>query len=293
MNISNIHNFPQALVEAVKNDPYTGGGDISITKLIDSPQRRILLKKYKESIVEDVSERIFSLLGQAVHTILERQDQGKSVMAEDRLYTKILDWNVSGQYDRMDLRDGVMDDYKVTGVYKAMMNDHIEWERQLNCLRYLAHMNGYEVNQLRIVAILRDWRKSDVGRKEGYPEAAVQIIEIPVWDLWETRQYMESRVKAHMEAEASNPEYMTCSSEERWYQGTTYALMKDGGKRAIKIFERKEDAEAKLVDGCHVEERLGINRRCADYCEVSQFCEQYRPYRESTDAPFWPDSSSS
>ena len=46
MNLTNIHDLPQALVDAVRNDPYEGGGDISFTKLIDSAQRRVLLKKF-------------------------------------------------------------------------------------------------------------------------------------------------------------------------------------------------------------------------------------------------------
>ena len=34
--ITNVHNLPQSIVDAVTNDPYVGGGDISATKLIDS-----------------------------------------------------------------------------------------------------------------------------------------------------------------------------------------------------------------------------------------------------------------
>lgn len=287
MNISNIYGLPQALIEAVRNDPYNpGSGNISVTKLIDAPQRRILIKKFKDSIVEDASERIWSLLGQAVHTILERQDQGKSVIAEDRLYADISGWKVSGQFDRMDLRDGVLDDYKVTGTYKAMMDDHVEWERQLNVLRWLAVTNGYIVHKLRIVAILRDWHKSGLLRDpNNYPKVPVKIIEIPMWDIGETKAYVENRVWIHQMAEEGDVK--PCSDEERWFSGTTYALMKQGGKRAIKIFERKEDAEEKLADGCFVEERRGTYRRCADYCEVSKFCEQHRLDRESTPAPEW------
>lgn len=289
MNISNLHGLPNAFVEAVRNDPYSAGNsDISVTKLIDSAHRRVLIKKYKDSIVEDASERVWSLLGQAVHTILERQDQGKSVIAEDRLYADVLGWKVSGQFDRMDLRDGVLDDYKVTGTYKAQMDNHIEWERQLNVLRWLAVVNGYTVNKLRIVAILRDWHKSGTLRDPSYPKIPVKIIEIPMWDIGEAKAYVDNRVWIHQHAESGEP--TACSDEERWFSGNTYALMKEGGKRAIKIFERKEDAEEKLADGCFVEERRGTYRRCADYCEVSQFCEQYRPDREDTSAAEWPNS---
>ena len=36
MNLTNLLGLPDAFVAAVKNDPYSGGGDISVTKLIDS-----------------------------------------------------------------------------------------------------------------------------------------------------------------------------------------------------------------------------------------------------------------
>ena len=85
--ITNVHGLPQSIVAAVTNDPYTGGGDISATKLIDAPQIRTLMAKHKDQITTDVSERIWSLLGQAVHTILERAAlRQEGMVAEDRLY---------------------------------------------------------------------------------------------------------------------------------------------------------------------------------------------------------------
>ena len=67
MQLTNRLNLPYALVAAIANDSYVGGGDISVTKLIDSPQIRTLGRKYNDSIVVDVSERIWALMGQAVH----------------------------------------------------------------------------------------------------------------------------------------------------------------------------------------------------------------------------------
>lgn len=284
MNLTNIHDLPQALVDAVRNDPYTGGGDISVTKLIDSAQRRVLLKKFGSAVVEDVSERIWSLLGQAVHTILERAN--KSDIVEQRLFADVEGWKLSGQFDRMDLHNETLDDYKCTSTYKVMMSDMKDWERQLNVLRWLAVQNGYKVGKLRIIAILRDWRKSDAKRKPDYPQKPVATIDIPVWPLDETYQYIRDRISLHQAAEAGGT-HIGCSDEERWYEGTTYALMKVGGKRAIKIFERKEDAESAVTDGYVVETRRGGYRRCAEYCEVSEFCEQYRPDRENNSIAEW------
>jgi hypothetical protein len=283
MNLTNVHDLPQALVDAVRNDPYTGGGDISVTKLIDSPQRRVLLKQYKDSIVEDVTERIWSLLGQAVHTILERAN--KSDVVEERLFAEVDGWSLSGQFDRMDLHKTTLDDYKCTSTYKVMMSDMIDWERQLNVLRWLAHQNGYTVDKLRIIAILRDWRKADAKHKQGYPQQPVATIDIPVWPLEETYQYIRSRISIHQNAEAGMA--TECTNEERWYTGTTYALKKVGGKRALKVSERKEELESQLTDGTFIEERPGLYRRCAEYCEVANFCTQYQPDREALSSSIW------
>lgn len=289
MNLTNIHDLPQALVDAVRNDPYKGGGDISVTKLIDSPQRRVLLGKYKDSIVEDVSERIWSLLGQAVHTILERAN--KSDIVEERLFADVEGWSLSGQFDRMDLKNETLDDYKCTSTYKVMMSDMKEWERQLNVLRWLAIQNGYKVERLRIIAILRDWRKADAKRKQDYPQKPVATIDIAVWPIEKTYEYILDRIRLHQAAASGT--HIECNDEERWYEGTTYAVMKVGGKRAIRVFERKEDAESQVSDGQYVEERRGGYRRCNEYCEVAQFCTQYQPDGQDTESSIWQGGDSS
>lgn len=283
MNITNVYNLPEALVRAVTNDPYRSGGDISVTKLIDAPQVRQLQKKYGGAVVEDVSERIWSLLGQAVHTILERAGEEDHVKVEERLYAEVNGWQVSGQFDRMDLNGTTLDDYKVTSIWS--IKGKIEWERQLNCLRWLAHQNGYKVDRLRIVAILKDWKAAEAKVKPDYPKVPVAVIEVPVWDLSETYDYILGRVAAHQAADAG--EIAPCTDEERWFTGTKWALMKPGGKRAIRIYERKEDA-GQIPDGTVLEERPGIYRRCTDYCAVSEFCDQWKQSGgQEVPAPEW------
>jgi hypothetical protein len=283
VNLTNVYDLPEALVRAIKNDPYTGGGDISVTKLIDSPQVRVLRKQYGHAVVEDVSDRIWSLLGQAVHTILERAGEEEHVKVEERLYAEVNGWKVSGQYDRMDLHGTTLDDYKVTSTYA--ISGKIEWERQLNCLRWLATQNGYKVEKLRIIAILKDWKKTKAKLDPSYPQVPVAVVTVPVWDLSETHQYIQERVAVHQAADEGNvPE---CTEEERWYSGTKFALMKKGGKRAIKLFERKEDI-SDITDGTFIEERPGVHRRCADYCEVAPFCEQFqRSSGATSNHPDW------
>lgn len=283
MNLTNVHGLPDAIYQAVKNDPYVGGGDISVTKLIDAPQRRQLIAKYKDSIVEDVSDRIWSLLGQAVHTILERAN--KSDIVEERLYAEVLGWRLSGQFDRMCLHGSSLDDYKVTGVFKVMKGDFKEWTWQLNILRWLAIQNGHKVDALRIIAILRDWKKAESQRKQEYPQTPIVSVDIEVLPLDEVYQYICDRISAHQAAAAG--EKILCTDEERWYEGTKWALMKKGGKRAIRIYESKDDIEPELPDGVFIEERKGGYKRCAEYCEVSAFCDQYKPDGQENEDAFW------
>jgi hypothetical protein len=261
--------LPDALVNAVRNDPYTSGGDISVTKLIDAPQRRTLYKKYREFVVEDVSERIWSLMGQAVHTVLERA--GTNALVEKRLYADIGGWSVSGQFDRLHLGDATLQDYKVCSVYKA--SGDLGWERQLNCLRWLSNKNGLQVDRLQVVAIFRDWKQSEAKRNPSYPPRNVMVIEVPTWSLEQTEQYIAERVAAHRSSEQG--EQVECSEDERWYSGTSFALMKDGGKRAKKVAATPEEL-GEIPPGHSIVERPGLNRRCEDYCEVAPFCEQYK-----------------
>jgi len=70
--LTNKLNLPEPIYDAVKADPYKGGGWISTTTLIDAPRIRVLKKIYKEELTEDASEMLWALLGSAVHGVLER-----------------------------------------------------------------------------------------------------------------------------------------------------------------------------------------------------------------------------
>ena len=73
MEFTNASNLPKAIERAVSNDPYdSSGSDISTTRLIAPPRIRVLEKRNYDLLEEDVADRIFSLLGQSVHHIIER-----------------------------------------------------------------------------------------------------------------------------------------------------------------------------------------------------------------------------
>lgn len=269
--LTNVHGLPQSIVAAVTADPYVGGGDLSATKLIDAPQVVQLSRAHHDQIVVDVSERVWSLLGQAVHTILERAGlRQEGMIAEQRLFADVMGWSISGQFDVMTLESRKISDYKVTTVYKAKGND--KWTQQLNVLRWLAHQNGNPVDELEIVAIFRDWRKAEAERNEEYPKAAIQSIKVPVWDLQDTQDFIEERVSLHQSARAGHT--VLCTDEDRWYSGTKYAVMKPGNTRALKVYDAPP-APADVPAGYEVVERPGEYKRCMHYCDVAPFCSQW------------------
>lgn len=274
MLLTNLHGLPDALVNAVRNDPYRGGGDISVTKLIDSPQRRALIKRHREHIVEDVSERIWALMGQAVHAVLERAQT--TALVEQRLFAEVNGWTLSGQFDRAHLAEGVLQDYKVCSVFKAEGDE--SWTRQLNVLRWLLARNGMSVDKLQVVAIFRDWKKSEALRKETYPRAPVQVIDLEVWSEEQAQRYIEERVSLHQAVESGAA--VECTEEDRWYSGTTYALMKPGGKRALKVSAVRSEL-GEPAPGLEIVERPGSNRRCEHYCEAAPFCPQFQKLKQS------------
>lgn len=231
MKITNKFGFPKALVDAVANDPYSkGDADYSATELIGPPRIRALKLKHESELVEDVSDRIWSLFGQITHLILERAN--KTGIAEKRYFCELMGKKISAQIDVLD--DGVLTDYKTTTVWKFMSNKPIppEYEQQMNIQRYLLSKNNIDVEKLQVVGLLRDWSESQMKRNKNYPSTNIAKMEIPIWTDRLTEEFIKQRIRLHELSLIRLPE---CTVDETW-----------GG------------------------------RRCATYCSVGNFCDQYQ-----------------
>ena len=280
MRITNNADLPAAIVEAVRNDPYDAGDcDISVTRLIGPPQMRVLERRHAEDISEDASDRIWALVGQIGHGILERAET--VAIAERRLFAEIAGWRVSGQFDRLTvLDDGSLADYKFTSVWAVADGPKSEWVAQLNALRWLAERNGYPpIRRLLIVAILRDWSKGKARQGNGYPPQQVKVVPVPLWPLEAAERYIAERIELHRLAEQAAERGLPlpeCTPEERWAKPTSYAVRKPGRRSAVKLYDDHDAAwkhAAELQNG-YVEVRPGESVRCADYCAVAAFCAQ-------------------
>lgn len=287
--ITNVFNLPEPLVQAVMNDKYSPGrSNYTTSQLAGTPARQLVLKKkHWMDIVEDVSDRIYSLSGQSKHVVLERAAEfceQYQFLAEERFYIERNGITIGGQIDLYDKKTKTLWDWKETSVYVAYHDVKPEWIAQGNVNKLLLEENGYEVQTISNIALYRDWKKSQVGTKEGYPEHQVAMFALPVWTREEIEEFISRRVA---EFENAKKELPLCSDDERWRSADVYALTKKGNKRATKLFDTEKQALDEIdvfgMKGYEVLFRPGVNKRCDSYCIVSQFCDQYKALKEKDD----------
>lgn len=285
MQFTNNHNVPSAIVNNVLNDEYTkGDADISVTQLLNSPRIVLLQRVNDDKMVADVVDRLPSVLGTAMHKVLEK-GANPGELVEERFFYDILGWTVSGAVDlQIPKPDGTweINDYKMTSVY-SVMAEKWEWTAQLNMYAYLMRMStGRRATTLKIVAILKDWNRRQGAFKPDYPEAPIVMVDVEVWSDERQEEYIRERVAIHK----SNEERLDkgeaidhCSDEERWLRGEKYAIMKKGRKSAVKLLDTKEEANGWIEqqdETYTIEHRPGEPVRCAgNYCGVAQWCKQF------------------
>lgn len=278
MNLTNKMRLPDAIVRAVSNDDYTkGDADFSVTELLSPPQLARLRKQHAADLTEDVSDRIWSLLGQAVHSVIERAaTHDADTLSEVTLTTEYGGVTIKGTFDNLTISSAEMCDFKVTTVWKVL-NGEVppEWEAQTNIYRWMLwREKGILVNSVAIIAILRDWSKREADRRADYPQAQVVRLEVPLWDVDDTEDFVAERITLHtMDVPPG------CSDEDIWAKPSKWAVMKKGRQSAVKLCDSEADARAYLasnsVPGGYVEYRPGSATRCESYCAVAPFCQQW------------------
>lgn len=270
MNITNSYNLPEPLAQAITkmaNDFPPSPERISVSDLINPPLIRALKQKYWDLLEEDVSDRLWSLLGTAIHLAIQNYTP-THILTELRQEAIVDNITIVGKIDVY--YDGIIEDYKVVSVNSFLLGEKQEWINQLNTYAYLMMVNGYPVEKLRINAILRDWMVSK-AKEEDYPSIPFVSKEIELWEFDKIENYVKERVAIHKQ------EPKVCTDEERWKKPTQYALMKEGRKTAIKLLTEEEVNTVVLEKGQYIEKREEEYRRCEYYCPVRQFC-PYNPY---------------
>ena len=286
MQVTNVHNLPEPLVTLARREYYSkGAAQYSVTEIMSPPKIRRMREKYDDQIVTDVSQMLWSLLGSALHVVMERGETSGWIK-EERLFAEVDGVSISGAIDLQEEGEAgiTIYDYKFTSAW-AVMQEKEEWIQQLNIYKWLVEtVKQRKVVGLKICAMVRDYSKHDL--REAYPAAPICVIDIPLWDSVKTEMYIRERLEMHRESKMRadfEEDLQNCSNEERWMSETTFAVKREGRKTAIRVFKTIEEAtELAEKEKGYVETRLGEPRRCTgDFCGVSQWCAQYQGERNA------------
>ena len=291
MIYTNKYNIPEALVRAFQWDEYDGNNHdgLSVTTLIAPPHQVNLRKTKGVNKEQDISDKYYTFLGSIAHSILEKiikSDTSGRYISEQRfhwdfehkpLYGETVKGRIHGQLDLYDSKECAIQDYKFTSKYQVKNNaDKTEWTQQLNILAYILRKHNLPVKKLQIIALSRDFQIKD---KFSYdmPKTFVNVIDMEVWPDEKIEAMIAERLLKHQSAHELNE----CTFEERWSTVPVYAVMKQGAVRAVKLWSNEKDA-LDFIEGhkerkkLSIEFRPGTNKRCENYCNVTEHCDFYK-----------------
>jgi hypothetical protein len=147
---------------------------------------------------------------------------------------------------------------------------------------WLLAKNKFPVKRCRFIALLKDHSKTDALRERDYPPDPVFIYEFPVttMNLFKIEMFLKGKVREYKHCIALKDDAIPpCTSEERWERPPKFAVMKTGQKRAVRLFDKREDADLFIQtkgENHYVEFRRGDSIRCRSFCLCKSFCNFYR-----------------
>lgn len=259
MRITNRYNLPDQLIKIIESDlrrpePH----NYSVTELLKPIKEIILWRRYYDIITQDISELITSAFGTAFHTMMEGVSSGD---IEERIYAEITPGVfLTGRYDRYE--NYALHDYKTTSVWKWQNGDFGDYRKQGLMYAWLMRKNGVYVEKCIFHLFLKDHSLSKASRSDNYPEVAYQRYEFNVTsnDLSEIEKYITERITL-IESLLDTPDHELPmpTHDESWYTGDTYAVFKDGGSRALKVFDSRDEAITYIggATNLYIEERKG------------------------------------
>jgi hypothetical protein len=316
MKMTNKKNLPEALVAAIESwEHVPSGADAHVTGLLNPPRITALRLLHRDDIVSDAADHIFALDGKVVHEIIERSGMGmKNVFGEVKTRITVKGWILTGRLDELVLKPTepgtyTLDDFKRTSAYVVAQAESpgsrvANWRLQLNIYRYMMMKQHPDlvIDEMRLVFLLRDWSKLEAKRNKDYPQEMVVVMNVAIMNPGKVYDIIEEMVDAHQEAQQAldtggqeDLNFPHCSPMERWERPTTYAVMKEGKVKALRVMTDLDELEKWVIDknhgvdgvlkpGIEIIERPGERVRCENYCDVAPFCKQFQDWKNENSA---------
>lgn len=283
MKLTNELNLPQPFVDAATSDYQYTDKRYSVTSVLKGTREAILQRRHSEEIETDVSEMVWAIFGSAVHKILEQSEETADQLKENWLSVEVQNgYELSGIFDLYDDATGTVTDYKTATVWKFIYKEFDDWRTQCLAYVWLLRKIGFNARRGEIVGMLKDHSKTKAKTDQTYPQHPVQRIgwNFTDKDLEEFERWLKAKF-AEIEAaeKLSDDDLPLCSDVERWHKPDKYAVMKEGRKTAVKLYDSEEEANARVEaegKGYYVEHRKGEDSKCLNYCSACEFCSHYK-----------------
>nr|DAU49760.1 MAG TPA: Exonuclease [Caudoviricetes sp.] len=283
MKLTNELNLPQPFVDAATSDYQYTDKRYSVTSVLNGTREAILQRRHSEEIETDVSEMVWAIFGSAVHKILEQSEETADQLKENWLSVEVQNgYELSGIFDLYDDATGTVTDYKTATVWKFIYKEFDDWRTQCLAYVWLLRKIGFNARRGEIVGMLKDHSKTKAKTDHTYPQHPVQRI---AWNFTDKDlEGFENWLKAKFEEieqseKLSDDDLPLCSDVERWHKPDKYAVMKEGRKTAVKLYDSEEEANARVEaegKGFYVEHRKGEDSKCLNYCSACEVCSHYK-----------------
>lgn len=285
--ITNQLNLPQPFVDAVSSDYTYKDKRYSATSLLKGTREAILQRRHQDEIEQDVSDMVWLIFGTAVHSVLENAQETETQLKENKIELEMPNgYTLSGIFDLYDDSTGTVTDYKTASVWKVIYDEWDDYRQQLLIYCYMLRQMGFDAHTGEIVALLKDHSKTKAKTDYSYPQHPVFVkrFEFTENDFDEIAEWLEHKFREIERCEKLPDDSLpVCTAEERWETPSKYAVYKNQNKRATKLFDSEEAAQSFIdfhgrntSDKFRIEYRPGVSKKCAEYCSVCEFCNQWK-----------------
>lgn len=279
---ANTSGVPLSLAVFLASDYYDYNDDphtISVTTLM-KPTRQIVLAKRipPDNAPIDLISQMSNRLGAAMHDGIERAWHTNykgallalgvrqrvidlirinptdaellanpdiiPVYMEQRLQKKMGKWTVTGKFDFVG--EGRVQDFKSASVWSYMNQVNADKQIMQGSLYRWLDPKKITQDEMDIIHIFMDWRRSQVGQDPKYPPQHIAVQTFPLMPFAQTEQWVRMKlaeIDRYMDAdEAIIPE---CDEDALWRSKTTYKFYLNGAanaKKATKNFDTLTEA---------------------------------------------------
>ena len=319
---SNNTGVPLSLAVWLATDTYEYPPDdgkkyISATGLLKSVRQTILSKRVPVGAerVDDVSSRIASRFGTAVHDSIEmswvnHRDRSLAslgyppavikkirvnpedpnepgiipVYMEQRFHKEVGDWVVSGQFDFVG--DGRLEDFKSTGTFT--------WVNGTKDQDYIDQGSIYRWGRSDIITqdvmaiqfIFKDWQAFK-AKDPKYPSGMLMEKTYQLKSIEETDRWIKNKLfQLDMHENTPEPQLPQCTDKELWRDKPKWKYYKDPSKlggRSTRNFDTPQEANLKYIQDGSIGVVLEVRSepKACKYCPAAGICSQAQEYINS------------